>query len=427
MPIEDASVVADFCRTFGVERKGLPGLSLVVLVPRDDFSAQSLVAAAIVQYFFPIIEGQLVVEVVAGSEKTVIDAGHVKECAKRFERGLEPHRVTLAALEDTLELARWSVQQRGLQQDLIRLNLPRQPSKPSWGDEVFAVEGWELARQRFAAGEAVELAVPLHLAPREQPIESAEFFVSLRKSPEYQAAKVSFIRDGITISRIPQKVARGLTAFVTSKHDALAGYLRRSENPAHTDWNEDSERLRADYEKPHALALRYVKNSVKEIYDRLTRPAEGIDADLFSDIFFLEEEPASDDARPAAIPGGRGLRAAKARVPTLLARPEPVRIGKRAEGIVVAGVPENVKVKDIIEVRLAYDVRRGNPFRKWSRHDFDLGEMKRAIEWNGALRLAGDGYVLEFIVERPDFEVLIGGLDLTRDVRVEARVKTPAS
>ncbi len=422
MPSENADEVADFCRVFGVTRAGQPGLSLVVLLPLDAFTAPALITAAMVQYFFPILEGQLVVEVVSGSDLTVIDAVTIEACARVHERWLDAHKITPATLHDTLALARWSVAQRG--DGVLWLNAPSQATRPRWEDGVFAIEGWEAAVARFSACEPLELAVPLALVAKGSAGEAetelaAKFFVCLKKAPDDQRAKTFYLRDGITISGIRETVGRGLSAFVTVEGGPLAAYLRLSENPAHTEWAEDSGRLKGRYEN-HALALRFVKNSVKEIYDRLMRPREGIDTDLLADIFFLEEETLTEPGRLG--PGGRGLRAQKARVPVIEASPEPLRIGKHDEGIVLTGEPEHAAVGQRIRVRLAYEVRRGNPFDKWSAHDFDLAALRRRIEWDGAHCLSAKGCELVLAVERPDFTAVIRGLDQVRDVRVEARL-----
>ncbi len=424
MPSENAAEVAEFCRVFGVTRAGQPGLSLVVLLPLDAFTAPALTTAAMVQYFFPILEGQLVVEVVSGSDVTVIDAGTIEACAREHERWLDAHKITPATLRDTLALARWSVAQRG--DGVLRLNAPSQAARPRWEDGVFAVEGWEAAVVRFAAGEPLELAVPLALVVKATAsgVETelpAEFFVCLKKAPEDQRAKTFYLRDGITISGIRETVGKGLSAFVTVEGGPLAAYLRLAENPAHTEWAEDSGRLKGRYEN-HSLALRFVKNSVKEIYDRLTRPREGIDTDLLADIFFLEEDSPTEPVQPG--PGGRGLRAQKARVPVIEAPPEPLRIGRRGDDIVLTGEPEHAAVGQRIRVRLAYEVRRGNPFDKWSPHDFDVAGLRRRIEWDGALCVSAKGCELVLAVGRPDFTAVIRGLDPVRDVRVEARLIT---
>jgi len=423
MPIEAPGDVADFCREFGVTREGKNGLSLVVLLPQFGFTQFTLITAAIVQYFFPIIEGHLVVEVAAGAHVTVINASTIAECARLIEPYLDEHRIVPAALHETLALARWSVEQR--RGSAVRLNPAPKSSQPRWVDEVFDVPGWDGALARFSAGEAAEFVVPVTVTPKAEPDKNAEFFVCLKKVPADQQAKAFYLRDGITISGIKAPVARGLAAFVTAESGPLAEFLRQSENPAHTEWHEKGGRLTAGYEKP-ALLLRYVKDSVAAIYDRLTRPAEGIDADLLADLFFLEEDPSPDDPNPVSSEGGRGRAAQKMRIPVLSAPPEPVRISACSDGILFSGVPENAVEGQVIRMRIAYDVRRGNPFERWSPNDFDLSELKRQIEWDGAMSLRIEGCTLEFAIERPDFTVLVRGFDPDRDMRVESRVISDA-
>ena len=111
-------------------------------------------------------------------------------------------------------------------------------------------------------------------------------------------------------------------------------------------------------------------------------------------------------------------------MPVIEAPPEPLRIGRRGDDIVLTGEPEHAAVGQRIRVRLAYEVRRGNPFDKWSPHDFDVAGLRRRIEWDGALCVSAKGCELVLAVGRPDFTAVIRGLDPVRDVRVEARLIT---
>ena len=74
---------------------------------------------------------------------------------------------------------------------------------------------------------------------------------------------------------------------------------------------------------------------------------------------------------------------------------------------------------DQFVVRLAYDVRRGSPFGKWSPQDFDLTNLRHLIGREGAMVINARGQTLEFAAERADFAITIEGLDTTRDVRVK--------
>ena len=421
MPVIDEDTVTAFCDHFGVMRQGKPGLSLVVLEPHKlAFSGPPLMASAAINYFFPILEGHLVVEVVVGDKITVIDAASLCGCESFITpQMLEEHGIESATLRDLLALARWSIEQQRVA--AIRLNPPSEIARPRWDDAVFSVDGWDEALIRFTAGEPVEFIVPAWVIPKVGPPEVAEFFVCMKKIPSDQKPKSFYLRDGITIGKTSDRGERGIVAFTSVESGALAKFLRLSEDPSHTKWRERGGRLGEHYRNPQPL-VSFVKNSIKEIHDRLSRAKEGIDTDLLADLFFLDDEP--DGSVENSTPSGRGTRPQKARVPAINADIQAVRIANRGNGIVIVGVPPAAVVGQIIRVRFAYDVRRGNAFTKWSPLDFDLTDLKNQIEWNGAMRLEAKGNTLEFAVERPDFEVLLNGFDSERDVRVEANVVT---
>lgn len=418
MPVDNAKSVAAFCHDFGVTRQGKPGLSLVVLYPRLSFFGPELIASAVVNYFFPILESQLVVEVVEGEKVTIIDAANIAGHARNIpSQLLEDHGIEPATLLDLLALARWSIEQRRVA--AIRLNPPPDPVRPRWHETVFDVDGWDAAAMRFAAGEAVEFVVPVSVTPKPKhgPAEMAEFFISMKKIPSDQYPKSFYLRDGITVGKPSDRGERGLVAFTAVESGALAKFLRRSEDPSHTEWRAKGTRVREDYEKPQLL-LSFVKDGIAAIHGQLTRVNEGIDTDLLADLFFLEEDVADAKTTPSA--GGRGTHPQKARVPkNMQADAQPVRVSIRENVIVLSGVPGVAAVGQVMRVRLAYDVRRGNAFSKWSCLDFELSSQKNRPEWDGALRLKAEGNELLFAVERPDFEVLLSGFDSERDVRVE--------
>ena len=73
-------------------------------------------------------------------------------------------------------------------------------------------------------------------------------------------------------------------------HDTdLARMLGDSENPAHTEWQPDSRNFKGKYVHGKE-ALVFVKATLKNIYDKLQRPIEGIQKDLLIDFFSLPVE-----------------------------------------------------------------------------------------------------------------------------------------
>ena len=72
-----------------------------------------------------------------------------------------------------------------------------------------------------------------------------------------------------------------------------------------------------------------------------------------------------------------------------------------------------------VRVRMAYDVRRGNPLRKYEEFDFDVATSPIKIASDG-LRLLSYG-MNEIVVapDRADFSLSVTGFDKNRDLYVK--------
>jgi hypothetical protein len=416
LPIEDPSVIASFCESFGADRRGEPGLSIAILLPNTQITGASLVASAIVHYFYPILAGQLIVEVKAGGRLTVVDATTIEQCTTDMGLHLEAHRIEVTQLKAALELARWSIEHRT--SSAVRLGLCSDPTRPQWEDAVFAVNGWDETRQRFNRGLPVEFEIPVRVSAKGEASQDTSFLVALKRSPTEQRSLTLYLRDGITVRDVKSQVARGVVAFVTVDGGPLAAFLRDAENPAHTLWRANQGRLAARYERPRLL-LSFVIASIGALFERLTKATEGLDADWLADLFSVEEE---EGVHQVLVASGfrRGSDPQTPRVPPLPNRPEPVAVAVCAGGVVIKGC--DASPGRLVSVELAYDVRRGNAFQKWSELDFELGMRGMRVENEGVTLLRAEKNRIEFAIDQPSFSLRVLGFDDTRDVRVRVDV-----
>ena len=75
---------------------------------------------------------------------------------------------------------------------------------------------------------------------------------------------------------------------------------------------------------------------------------------------------------------------------------------------------------DSLRIEVAYEVRRGDPFNKYSPLDFDLSANSLRVSVEGArVREQGPNW-LEIAVFADTFTVRVQGFDPRRDVRVRA-------
>jgi hypothetical protein len=72
-----------------------------------------------------------------------------------------------------------------------------------------------------------------------------------------------------------------------------------------------------------------------------------------------------------------------------------------------------------IRVRTAYDVLRGNPFSKHDPLDFDLTGNQITIKSRGATVNRQSANVLVAEINDPEFEILVEGFDVQRDLIVD--------
>lgn len=77
-----------------------------------------------------------------------------------------------------------------------------------------------------------------------------------------------------------------------------------------------------------------------------------------------------------------------------------------------------------MSVKAAYEVRRGNPFSKYDRSDFEFEKepITLRVDDTKVSSLAGSGNILSFQAEAVDFEVEVVGFDSNRDLKLSAKI-----
>ena len=107
--------------------------------------------------------------------------------------------------------------------------------------------------------------------------------------------------------------------------------------------------------------------------------------------------------------------------------PEPrkkrYRLEKVAGGFRVCTGDLDADVPTLIEIRTAYDVRRGNALKKYDPADFDLSDKDFTITGRGVeVTEGGENRMVVKVLDR-DFELSVTGFDEKRDVLVNINVK----
>lgn len=405
LPIEDPILLDRFADDFGVNRVE-PGLSIVVPYFRDDELTLSRVAeSAVRQYFYPILRGDLVVEVVEGTQVRRIAADTLDDLTAG-----EPDLARLCAL------TRWSLQQN----DDSRIVLPdRGSGAPKWDDSIFDAATLAALRDRFSAGERLAFRVPVAVKRKRSRAAGSWFDVFVEHDDALRKSEHHFIRRGITIPDVRTNGDQGARALIVIDDQALSTFLGDAENPAHSDWSERADKIRTHYELGPST-LRFVKHSAPFLATLLARPPAGRERDFLADLFSIEA-PQEQADRPVA-----------ARIPIRNADGSAEGTasgagGEAGSGVTIAKIAGGFSIKAAdpallgrpLRGEVAYRVRAGNPFRKHSPFDFDLlSEGEISVQADGVLLRRTSINAFEFVPSAPKFQISMKGFDPRRDLVV---------
>jgi hypothetical protein len=413
LPLEDGAELERFERAFGLERREAPGLSVVLPYPDAEITPEAIVESVLRHYFLPILSGDLsvVVEHADGVER--LDAESSPALFSAAASG------AVAQLGGVFELARWSIHVPAA--DHVRLAPPPETSAPRWDDEALPGYGLRKLRERFDAGRPIAVTAPVWVKPVGERNLLSEFNVYLLRDELIERADEHFVRDGITVTGVRTGLPRGIRLIVSIRDKALSTLVGDSENPAHTEWQERSLKFKDRYHHG-PFTLRYIRSVPRELVRLLTRPSEDRDFALLKQLFSLDLPTESEIAARTADPAkaGMGGEAGAGEFATV-GTERALALQKLRGGFRVKGVGDDGQLPRRALVRVAYEVRRGNPFRQYHPLDFDLAEPPIELKGKHVRVVACRHNAIVLEPEQNRFELTVRGFDVHRDLRVRVQ------
>ncbi len=422
VPIEDEEKILRFETLFKLGRKQDPGLSLVIPFCSEEITIDHLAYSVIEQYFYPILEGRLEVEIGEEDNTIILSKDSIEESIDKINfqnlaNGDDKKVRTKEILIRLFDFAKWTFQLQ--KEDFFRLKELDLDKKPRWNKSMFAdEEGMNMMRDKFERNERVAFRVPLKYHPVNEKQKTCWYNAFLEKDTTLTKPENLFVRDGITISGI-NSLDKGLVRGVVIIHDTdLARMLGDSENPAHTEWQSDSRNFKGKYVDGKEVLV-FVKNTLKALYEKLQRPIEGIQKDLLIDFFSIPIETA-EEKRQKDLPehDNKGEdEVNEPDIPLLKGRKRSVLIEKINSGLKIIRNPAAEDLPESIRLKLGYDVPRGNPIKSYQELDFDVSKLPISIESSGVYFTKKEKNELEFDIENyAHFEISLTGFDEKRDL-----------
>jgi hypothetical protein len=420
-PVDDSVFIDQFESDFCLERKREPGLSLVVPFCDTAWTVDAVIESVLQDYFYVILRDELVVTVENSTSTTVMNARTLPGIAASASEVLR------AALLPLFELSRWA-----LTAQPVPLTFRTGPGSVKWDPKAVSSEDFATIRREFHEAGRVALSVPIDVQHRQGVTRPSQFQIYLERFEGSLQKRPMFIRDGIIISDVRSRLIRDVHAIVAVDHPSLTEFLGDAENPAHTEWHEESSHFKGKYLNG-AATLRFVRNSVADLCQMLTQAGDDEDPELLLDVFSVGTSGSDAAGGAANWPvqfSSMTTRSSEAeqtndqRLHSLKAKPRRTRtwrLTRREGGFRISGRPMNDELNCGIEILVAYDRRSGSALRKYSTTDFELGQLPVEIDARGAVIEIPEPNRLIVYPDDESFDVTVTGFDKNRDLFLQAR------
>ncbi len=421
LPTEDPVVLSQFASAFGLHRAPRGnhednGLSVIIPYPDGEVTPASILRAIVSSYFYPILCGTLdvVVENMDSDEYYEVNDRTLLSHAERLDRKA---RKSTRAL---IELGRW-YHEHGRNPTLL-VPAPQDGSAPKLRRDAIPADVASAVRERLDAGHRVAVTFSLRIGWTDGASRDGAFDVVLERTEESDHGDGVYIRQGITIPNTKVRRPPGVRWILIADDEVVGTFLGDAENPAHTEWNRNLEPFRSRY-RYHSATLSYIRKAPLALLALVSHADQAIDRDLLRAIFYL---PSKGDATIRTAGPGESPRDTPRATP-----PGNVHVDSPPRELSLSAVQGGFAVRNTdvvlvgrsILIEAAYEVISGNAFSHYSPHDFDFARP-------GGLQVTTRGVVVtraeaNRMLIRPredEFEVVVRGFDVHRDLRVKVEI-----
>lgn len=414
-PCQDRAVIDQFRTAFGILRDREPGLSVVIPYPERDITGPEVALSAVRHYYYPILTGQLSVEVRYNGRSVVLNDDSILDVTESLDiPGGEKER---EQLRNQILLAGWGYTLP--EAEYVRPKAAgMQGSAPKWAEDAFSDTDLERLREKFDSGSEIAVEASLGIQENGGNPQQTSFRIYLRRDRSSDNAVSDFIKGGVIISGVKGlERHKGVRGIVVVDQPLLSKVLGDAENPAHTEWQYKSPHFADKYRFGRSIIV-YVRDSLTRIVSMLTRPSAGVDKDLLRDVFFVEQ-PFEPDIEGGADEGGKNKEHKEH--PKITGKPPQIAVSRVSGGFVIRRATSEGPPPLKVRAEAAYEIRRGNPFRKYDVLDFDLAGDEIEIDTSGARVITAEGNRLVVAIEENDFTITVKGFDPQRDLRVRVQ------
>lgn len=411
--IED---IEAFKSAFHITRDQEPGLTLAIPFPKESITGKNLILSLIDHWFWVFLDRSLLVRVyLEDGTEAVLSADTLDDVIERF--------VPEAEKERALRKTKFAREVIGLSRtrSLIPVVIDGEGARPNWTEiePLFGgVDILEELRSRYNDGDLLAFQFKLRVAKHGgEPSQFGEFDLYIRRSTDNHRCIETTLREGLAISGVGSVNIPGVSVITYVGNNPVGTVLGDSENPAHTHWR--SMGMNKKYPEGAAL-VKLVSGASQKVIGLLTRVDEGLNDALLEDFFSIPDS----EHKPKPSPTKRGTKKDPPPLPDPKQKNFYLNCYKLENGFkIVRHENANQPVLGFV-IRAAYEVARGNAFKKHHLADFDFSHPDKA-----GLEYIGKGVEIDqaqpsrlrVMLTQDDFHFSVTGFDPHRDLIIDVK------
>ena len=365
--ITDQEAIAGFMRNFHVNRQmGESGLTVVIPHVVEEFTVDMLRHEVLEHYFWPILKGDLVVEIQEDyrtDPETTMDRDYIIDRARsRYDNRLERE------LADTIELAIWASERPNMDGMVWQ---PRTGAAANWDNATWTGTSIDTLRAKINDQQPFAIAVNVGFSKTDEV--SIERGCRIFGRPvHYRTSRKSyFCRDGVNVASACSTNPAGFVFLVVIDRGDLANMLSAAENPSHTEFQR-TDALREKYTHGTFQTIRFLQNASSAVARILERDLEEEDPGLFADVFWKVSKNQQLTKQRRKRRRGENVDPPPPPPPPPL--PRPYALSQTAAGFTVLDNDDSESELEYLDVRAAYASSSGDGMKIHTRWDFDFGD-----------------------------------------------------
>ncbi len=296
-----------------------------------------------------------------------------------------------------------------------------QDKAPVWDFVKFSDENKATLTQRYEDKQRLAVRISPWVKEKGKTLQLGVFTIYLERDPQLEKGEIHFVRQDITVANQKVPAERGVRALVVIDDKPLGKLLGDAENPAHTEWQDRSEKFKNKYDHG-TYTLRFVKNSVANLIRTLTAASREKDRDLLKDLFFVvQASEEGKDGEGTGVLSGRTKRKTPIKPPLPPKSTPPVRLERIVGGFRVSMNPAVPVSPRQVTVRLGYAVRNGDSVKRYVPEDFHIESGDFTLESEAADIVSRAENQLVVNLLGPNSNVRLTGFDEHRDLQIRLK------